>query len=249
MPMEGYATFGFSSDDAKKDLDHKMSNLVIGQVQLPLDRKLMSPLIVDSIEAGTYEAKEARILNSLLCAAETVLELGSGLGVISTICGMNPQIKKVVTVEANPRLADYIGTVHRINGVSDKVTRMTGVAMPKPAADAIPFYLRQDMWASSMDAQPWGYQECIMVPTLNLNELIAEHKPELLVVDIEGGEQYLFQDIELGSVKLVMMELHQGVVGRKGLKVIFDALSVRDFHYEQWHSQFEIVTFSRTDRS
>jgi hypothetical protein len=32
------------------------------------------------------------------------------------------------------------------------------------------------------------------------------------------------------------------------MKAVFDALSARDFHYDQWHSSHSVVMFSHVDR-
>jgi FkbM family methyltransferase len=176
------------------------------------------------------------------------LELGTGLGLISALCASNQLVESVLTVEANPQLIGYIRRLHATNNLSDKIEVRNAVAMPKPGAQSMKFYRRADLWASSLDSGPWGYEEEIDVPTLDLNHLIAEFNPTLLIVDIEGGERGLFDEIDLGTTRKVMMELHQNVIGRRAMKSVFDALSARNFHYDQWHSSHNVVTFSHIDR-
>jgi len=49
-------------------------------------------------------------------------------------------------------------------------------------------------------------------------------------------------------VKKVYMEIHQKVLGRRGVKRLFDAMSARMFHYDQNHSAGSVILFSHVDR-
>lgn len=70
----------------------------------------------------------------------------------------------------------------------------------------------------------------------------------MLVVDIEGGELELFRSIPLTGIKKIFIEFHQKVIGRLGMKEIFDFLSSKDFHYGQYHSSGSVVLFSHVLR-
>lgn len=217
-------------------------------VELPFDRGIISDRIMSAIREGWYEGPEAASLPFVLQSGERVLELGTGLGLISTLCAMSPLVEGVVTVEANPELIAYIREVHRLNHVAHRIEVMNAVAMPAPSASETSFYLRRDVWASSLAEQPWGYERIVKVPTLDLNELIRKLRPTMMIVDIEGGEEHLFDAIELGTVVKILIELHQDVIGRRGMKWVFDQLSRRSFHYDQWHSEKGVVLFSHVDR-
>jgi len=217
-------------------------------LRLPIDHTLMSEAILAALYGGYYEADEAHHLPYVLQEKDRVLELGSGLGLISALCAASPLVDQVATVEANPALIPYIRGMHHVNGLTAKIEVMNAVAYPSPSSKTLPFYRRADLWASSLSPEPWGYEQKIDVPTLDLNKLIEEFSPSFLIVDIEGGEMSLFDQINLGSVQKIMLEIHQSVIGRHGVKAVFDALSEKDFHYEQWHSSYNIVTFSHVDR-
>jgi FkbM family methyltransferase len=214
----------------------------------PVDEKIMSEKILSAIFKGYYEAEEAKHLPYILQKGERVLELGTGLGLISGLCAANQLVESVLTIEASPLLIDYIRRLHAKNKLNSKIEVRNAIAMPNPATPSMKFYRRADLWASSLDSGPWGFEEEIDVETVDLNKLIADFKPTLLIVDIEGGEKNLFEGSELGTVRKVMLEVHQNVIGRRGMKGLFDALSARDFHYDQWHSSHNVVTFSHVDR-
>ncbi|MFZ1964050.1 MAG: hypothetical protein WAU78_11410 [Roseiarcus sp.] len=71
----------------------------------------------------------------------------------------------------------------------------------------------------------------------------------MLIVDIEGAEETIFDNIDLSGVNKIMMELHPKVIGRGGVKKVFDTLSAKDFIYDPWHSARTVVTFSWRHRA
>ena len=71
---------------------------------------------------------------------------------------------------------------------------------------------------------------------------------DTVVKGIEGGEMDVFDHIKLTGVKKILMEIHQNVIGREGVKHVFDTLSAEGFHYDVWHSKQQIVLFSHIKR-
>ncbi|MEO0761351.1 MAG: 5-formyltetrahydrofolate cyclo-ligase, partial [Pseudomonadota bacterium] len=88
----------------------------------------------------------------------------------------------------------------------------------------------------------------LIVPLVAFDEIVNRYRPTMLIVDIEGGEEALFSGVALTGIKKIYMELHQNVVGRVGMKRIFDFMSSRDFHYDQHHSHGGVVLFSHVLR-
>jgi FkbM family methyltransferase len=217
-------------------------------IRLACEPGLIEGRVRTAIDEEWYELEESRNLPNIIEAGERVLELGTGLGFITTLLAKDERVEWVETFEANPRLARLARRTAELNGVADKVTVHNAVALPAPQVESCDFYLREEFWASSMQAEPWEYQEKIAVPTVDLNALIAARRPTLLVIDIEGGELDLIAALDVGDVRKVFLELHQEVIGRQGMLKVFSALAERNFHYDQWHSEKTVVLFSRADR-
>jgi hypothetical protein len=78
--------------------------------------------------------------------------------------------------------------------------------------------------------------------------MIASLSPTMLIVDIEGGEKFLFDNVELPGVQKVYIELHQDIIGRSGIKQVFDFFSARNFHYDVLNSYGNVVLFSHVSR-
>ena len=125
--------------------------------------------------------------------------------------------------------------------------------MVEPHSDGgtVPFYIRHDFWASSLAPGPWAYQEEVAVERVSFKLVCGrDPRPTMLIVDIEGAkdEEHGFRDVPLTGIKKVYVELHQTVIGRVGMKKVFDFFSARDFHYDQHHSRGSVVLFSHVLR-
>lgn len=210
-------------------------------VLIPIIPEIFSEPIVQCILAGSYEANEASELDALIQPDEIILELGAGCGFISTYCAKNQHTSAVFCVEANPSLIDIIGLTHRINAV-DVTLYHELLGREEGETD---FYLHDDFWASG--AHSWLGKQ-VRVKTTPFQARLDQIRPTMLVIDIEGGEETLFEGVNLSGVKKIMLEVHQPTIGRYGTKKVFDLLSAQSFHYDMWHSSRSIVTFSHVDR-
>lgn len=220
-------------------------------IKLPYDNKIISGSIEKSIKSGGYERKEAFQTKAIIQEKESVLEIGGGIGYISSLIAKNKQVEKIYVVEANPNLIPYMKKVHKINGVDDAVRMevLNAVLTNKiSAGEHADFYLRENFWASSLSPTPQKYLDVIKVPLYSFNTIVENVKPTLIVCDIEGGETELFEHANLTGVEKVLIELHQWVVGRRNVKKLFDYFSSRNFHYDQRHSSGSVVLFSHVDR-
>jgi len=215
-------------------------------VQVALDEARMSPKMLEVIHSGEYEYEEAHNIGSIVEPGERVVELGGGIGLISALVGRLGRAERLAVYEANPHLVPVIERTHALNGVGAEV--VNAVVLPTPTAPTVPFYLRRDFWASSLAAEPFGYDEIVDVAVVGFEEMLKRHRPTMLIVDIEGGEVELFGDVRLTGVRKVYVEVHQQILGRHGMKRLFDAFSRQDFHYDQWHSNHGVILFSHVLR-
>ncbi len=136
-------------------------------------------------------------------------------------------------------LISDIGTAQVINAVA-----LPGDA-PAPPGGTLPFYVTDPFWSSSL-ARPDGHDGPVCdVPAVRLSELVAEHRPDVIACDIEGGEADLFGSSDLSGVRHVMMELHTRVYGGEGIRRTFEGMHRQGFFYHQKHSAADIVVFER----
>lgn len=223
-----------------------MKTIVHLDVKIPVYEDIFSPNLLKSFTEGKYEHAEARELGRIIQEGERILEIGAGVGFISTIASKNPLTASVRCYEANPQLIPIIREVHSLNEVRN-VTIRNGVLAHGDASAK--FYLRKDFWASSLSEGPFPYTGTVEVPCFNFNREIEEYRPTLIICDIEGGELDLFENSLLTGVQKVYLEVHQRVLGRRGMLRLFQAMGMRGFHYDQHHSAGSVILFSHVGRT
>ncbi|MCB2128349.1 MAG: FkbM family methyltransferase [Rhodobacteraceae bacterium] len=199
--------------------------LTVAGIRIPFDPKVITPLTEAPMRAGTYELAEARELRRILRAGDRVLELGGGVGFLSTIAALSPGIGRVVTVEASPKLIPMIRETHRLNGVTG-VEVIAGAAVAEGGGD-IDFFLRPHFWGSSLDANLRAYSRAVKRPRIAVAPLIAGLRPSVIVCDIEGGEDGLFDGADLSPVRHMVIELHPKAYGEEGVDRVLAVLNAK----------------------
>ena len=77
-------------------------HLTVGGVTVPFDPAIITPAIRAAILSGRFEAEEASQIPRIVRPGDRVLEIGAGIGFISTLLARQPRVARVIAVEANP---------------------------------------------------------------------------------------------------------------------------------------------------
>ena len=208
-------------------------------VRLELPKRLVSPPIRRAFREGYYEALEAQLIGRLLRPSDIVLELGAAVGFLSTWISQRLTTGRLISYEANPTLIDVAAKTFRLNDV--RVTLKSGVVIGASACKMADFFVDDDFWASSQIASG---RTRIEVPAYSLSGILQEVKPNILVVDVEGGELTLFEHADLNGIRHAVVELHVKVIGRSGIERVFRRLSDLGFAYDPEFSSSHVVTFT-----
>jgi FkbM family methyltransferase len=217
--------------------------LATGGVTFPLDPSVVTPAIRAAILSGRFEAEEASQIPRIVRPGDRVLEIGAGIGFISSLLARDPRVSAVIAVEANPHLLDYMGRLHAQNDIR-KVRRLNAVLTNGTAATAT-FYLRRDFWMGSLSPEPNAFTASVEVPTMNLDALLREEAIDLIVCDVEGAEADLFDRADLAGVDRIFVETHDHVTGLSGVRRLFDTMQAQGFVYDPRHSTGSVVLFQR----
>ena len=212
-------------------------------VVIPADPAVITPAIRAAILAGRFEAEEASQIPSIVRPGDRVLEIGAGIGFISTLLSRQRRVAQVIAVEANPHLIGYMERLHAANRVR-KVRRVNAVLTNEARASAT-FYLRRDFWMGSLAAGPNPFVGTVEVPTMSLDGLLREEGIDLVVCDVEGAETVLFQGADLSGVDRVFLEMHDHVTGLSGVRGLFATLAGHGFVYDPRHSLGSVVLFQK----
>lgn len=180
---------------------------------------------------GYYEDKELKTVVSKIEPQDTVMELGTGLGLLSTFCAKKIGSDKVFTYEANPQLEPIIQQNYALNEVNPQLEIcMLGFQLGKEK-----FYLSDNLWDSSKIQYSENLQ-AIQVNVRSFNDEIKKINPSFLIMDIEGGEYELCQYADFYNVKKLAMELHEDLIGTEKAKFVKAKLRESGFHLNKQFS-------------
>lgn len=211
--------------------------------QVPED--VLNDRVAAKLASGGYEAQEAQAARARLREGQRVLELGSGIGYIASLCARITGSRNVITVEANPAMLPVIrGNLDR-NGF-DAVTLLHG-AVVGMTADAAPvaFDKGKSFWAARLAGSQSAGGSVIDVPQLGLGELLETYRPHVVIMDIEGAEERLFDVPWPRFVQAVMMELHPRRYPDTVIRRIVDCMSHSGLTYDTAASCGRILGFRR----
>ncbi|WP_009630329.1 FkbM family methyltransferase [Synechocystis sp. PCC 7509] len=132
---------------------------------------IASKVIRNSILDGSYEAPELKLVKSRLSQEDIVMEVGTGLGLLSVYCAKQIGDDKVFTFEANPALEEAIKTNYQLNQVAPKLE----MALVGDRPGFTTFYVGKNFWSNSIFNKAKGAKP-ITVTIVSFNDRVKEIK-------------------------------------------------------------------------
>ncbi len=219
-------------------------------VNLELPIRILTPTIRKAFDAKKYEHLEARQIGRLMQDGDRLLEIGAGVGFISALAATTWKLEECVVVEGNPELVEIIRKTHELNNVESNI--FNGVAISSYHAineselenGKIDFFIRSDFWGSSTNSET-GFVKSISVPIIEIQDLVSQYKPTIVVCDIEGGEYELFDNVKLEGVRSILIEIHKNKIGLSGINHMMNSLARENLFYDPDFSVGAVVCFSK----
>lgn len=140
-----------------------------------------SPIIQNSVRSGRYEKREIELIDEFLEENDCVMELGAGIGFVSSYCAKKIGSQNVFTYEGNSSLKVDIESTYALNNVSPQVS----FCILGDSVDKKIFYLEKDFWISST-IPVTKKSTPTKVPQRKINRELDLIKPTFLIIDIEG---------------------------------------------------------------
>lgn len=209
-------------------------------ILLPVGGSGISPALRRAIYLDPYETHERAVIQKKLAADDVVLELGAGIGFISTYCAKRIGSERVFAVEANPVMAETIRETYRLNGVAPQLT--CGLLGRGDGEET--FYVEGD-FISSSTLQRSASAKPVETLRYDARAFIEQVKPTFLICDIEGGEQELLTYMPLTGVKKLCIELHPHVIGNVGTSEVVNRLLNEGFVCDFLSSSGKVFFFER----
>jgi len=210
-------------------------------VRLPMDPAILTPRLRNSLRNGTYERAAADVLPRMLISDDVLIELGGGIGFLSTLAAK--KVKSVHAFEANADLTPYAERVFEANGIENAQMRNVVLGAKKTK---VPFYLRRNMLTSSL--RPLEGETDVTeqsVPMVNARTVMKEIKPTVMLCNIEGAEDETIAGIDLSGLRAALVMLHPRSIGSKGVAAIFAAMAEAGLTYFPRRSAGKLVCFRR----
>ncbi len=193
------------------------------------------------LRKNMYEAKESEAALRVVKEGDVVVELGAGIGYMSTLVASKRQIKSVHSFEANPHLIPYIQQVHAINGLTN--AHVTN-AILGPRKGTVDFYVRDNLLGSSMAVLEGEIDPpATKVDVLNAKTVFKDIGANVLICDIEGAEVDLLPSLDLTGLRAAIIELHPQWIGPQGVNKVFRAFMDAGLAYYHRGSTNKVVCF------
>jgi FkbM family methyltransferase len=212
--------------------------------------EFLGPKVLKKMHSGRYEIREASAALKYMQEGECVLELGAGLGFISTLIKQRKAPSSYAAIEADPRLIPMINETHRLNGI-EGVDLHNCIVTSDPEAlnrGFSQFKLAPTFWGSSANRTDLtDSAAALQILTISLSNFLTSLSPTVLIADIEGGEGELFTGIDMPSVNLVILEMHPTIIGNEGVIRVFDELQRMGLAREEYehNERVGVAVFKR----
>lgn len=139
-------------------------------VGLPADPEVIPGEVLKLLYEGQYEKEEALLCRQVLRQGDRVLELGGGIGFISSLCAQICGSDNVLTYEANALVQPVIQETHKINGVTPQL-RMRAIGVTSGKAQ---FFVNENIISSSLVDRKFGGD--VAIDCDGLSEVIDEFR-------------------------------------------------------------------------
>lgn len=215
-------------------------------LKFPKDPLLNTGRIRRLLRADGYEQKESEAVLKVVKPGDRVLELGAGIGYMSTLMSVYCDAGHITSYEANPNLIPYIQSVHAANRVTNVDIRHA-LLMPQ-GGGRMPFFVRKGMLGSSLterENEADRVSQIVEVDCHDLSGVLSDLRPEVLVCDIEGAEADLLPAGDWSCLKAAVIEMHPQWIGEAGVRAVFEAMMKAGLTYFAKASQGKVVTFRK----
>jgi FkbM family methyltransferase len=191
--------------------ERREHDFVVGDIVIEAPKPPVSKSVRKSLRRNDYETAETYLVRHLVRPGNTVLDLGSGLGLTSIAAAKASGNGRVVGYEADPVIAPLAEKNVRRNGVQVEI-RNKAIAKEKGICE---FYVRRSFPASSLF--PFKGSKRIRIEADAAQDVIDEIQPDVIICDIEGIEKEVLVGANLSSVHRLIVEVHPQVIGLLGV--------------------------------
>lgn len=220
----------------------RVENLIIYGVKVNIEHPNISRNLKWFFYNESYEADEIELLQRCLQNTDVVMEIGAGIGFLSTYCSKLLGSDKVVCYEANPFMIDKINETYLKNDVNPTLHN----CILSDVEGSETFFLQEEFWSSSTIQRS---EDAIQteVKKKDINKQIKFYSPSVLIMDIEGGEKDLVPvtDFASSTISKLIIEIHPHVIGRDAASRVIQNIIEQGFSINFELSSLNVLLFER----
>ena len=209
-------------------------------IKIPIIKERLSAPMLELLYMGDYEKPELKLVKHLLDKNDIVMELGTGLGLLSSYCAKIIGSNRVFTYEANPALETYIRQTYQLNKVTPNLT----ICLLGEGSGEQTFYVNESLFSSST-VQRNANDRPVRVPVKSFNEEIYRINPTFLILDIEGGEYELLKTADFHTIKKIVIEVHPHVIGQEKVDFVISKFNNAGFSVNEQLSYSQELLLER----
>lgn len=218
----------------------KTEETEFGGLHLYLPRDVVKPGILLALADGSFELGEREAAVWDIRPGDIVLELGAGLGSVTLAIGMLHPNTPIIALEANPRLEEILKrNITKNNGNVEVIGALAALEDGEADFHIAPSFVSSSMLRVAKNAKT------VSRPTVDVNRLLREKQPTVLVMDIEGSEIDLLQGLDLGPVRRIVVEFHPTISANAAITDTIAHLIAQGFDLNLPHCRGQVVSFDR----
>lgn len=201
----------------------------------------------EALRRGGYESVETRLVKRLIKPGHRVLEIGACTGYITMLAAKQVGAENVCTFEANPAAVDAAIYHFSLNNLPITITNRVLMSRAKfvQAPETMELFLYKSPVSSSLFSFKANARS-VSVPVGCLEDEIADHRANFLIIDIEGGEADLLEDADLSPINDIIMETHYRKAGEWRINEMIKTLFDKGFYIDLRNSHSEVLHLYRS---
>lgn len=188
------------------------------------DPALIPRSVVTALVKGSYEAPERRLVVDAIRTGDRVVEIGTGVGIVSLLCNRLAGPGNVLSFEANEALEPAIRANFALNGMEPRL-RLKAVT---PDGAPITFFRNENIVSSSVYDRGLQAQK-VVVQSEAIDDVLRSEAATVLVIDVEGAELALLACDGVASLREIIVETHPHIVGEAETAAMIAGLVARGF--------------------
>jgi len=216
-------------------------------LDVPVTGDHVSMIVWKMLLRGTYEAPELSALRAILQNSDTVLELGAGMGVVSSVAAKAHPTIHIESYEANPAMIPVIKDLHARNDITN-VTLHNMLLLPDTSETPRTFHVAASFAESSLIKGDMDGKSSVQVPQKDIRTVLSKLKPDVILCDIEGAEAEVFPGLDLTGVRAIVLELHPAKISRSAQAEIYDSIAAQGLYPRIELCSGTVVAFERVSR-